>query len=302
MAEKDKVQRTLESYNDVFADIMNVLLFDGREVVREDELTDAQPFSYYKMDGKKVHGQERDVAKFWKNGEIRLSLIGLENQMKTDKAMPLRVIGYDGAAYRSQLNLDKKKNTDKGENEGKKIYFPVISLVLYFGTKRHWNKNRSLKEVITIPDELEKFVSDYKINVFELAWLSDQQIQAFKSDFREVALFLRSLRTGERFYASDRELQHVMEILDLFRVMGENDSRITDVITEYSSIDFSKGGTKMGVCSVVQDWVDEGAKRKAIADAMAALREKIAPETVARIVELPLEQILELQKQITVTA
>lgn len=103
MAEKDKVQRTLESYNDVFADIMNVLLFDGQEVVREDELTDAQPFSYYKMDGKKVHGQERDVAKFWKNGEIRLSLIGLENQMKTDKAMPLRVIGYDGAAYRSQL-------------------------------------------------------------------------------------------------------------------------------------------------------------------------------------------------------
>ena len=45
MAEKDKVQRTLESYNDVFADIMNVLLFEGREVVKEDELTDAQPFS-----------------------------------------------------------------------------------------------------------------------------------------------------------------------------------------------------------------------------------------------------------------
>lgn len=97
MAEKDKVQRTLESYNDVFADIMNVLLFEGREVVKEDELTDAQPFSYYKMDGKKVRGQERDVAKFWKNGEIRLSLIGLENQMKAERSMPLRVIGYDGA-------------------------------------------------------------------------------------------------------------------------------------------------------------------------------------------------------------
>ena len=131
MAEKDKVQRTLESYNDVFADIMNVLLFDGREVVKEDELTDAQPFSYYKMDGKKVRGQERDVAKFWKNGEIRLSLIGLENQMKTERSMPLRVIGYDGAAYRSQLN-----------QKGKKRYYPVISLVLYFGTKRHWKKQK----------------------------------------------------------------------------------------------------------------------------------------------------------------
>lgn len=158
------------------------------------------------------------------------------------------------------------------------------------------------KEVIDTPCNLDKFVSDYKINVFELAWISDEQIQAFKSDFREVALFLRSLRTGERFLGSDRKVEHIMEILDLFRVMGENDTRITDVIAEYSSIDFSKGGVKMGVCSVVQDWVDEGMKRKAIDAAISALKERIAPETVAKIVKLPLEQVLELQKQITVTA
>ncbi len=299
MAEKDKVQRTLESYNDVFADIMNVLLFDGQEVVRENELTDAQPFSYYKMDGKKVHGQERDVAKFWKNGEIRLSLIGLENQMKTDKAMPLRVIGYDGAAYRSQLNLDKKKNTDKGGNGGKKRYFPVISLVLYFGTKRHWNKNRSLKEVITVPDKLEKFVSDYKINVFELAWLTDQQIQAFKSDFREVALFLRSLRTGEIFQGSDRKIAHIMEILDLFRVMSNN--RLDNEINEYYKDNNSiKGGINMG--NPMQKYDNRIRKETEIEVAIGALKEKIAPETIAKIVKLPLEQILELQKQITVTA
>ena len=229
MAEKDKIQRTLESYNDVFADIVNVLLFNGKDKVNENDLTDGQPFSYYKMEEKEVHSQERDVSKFWNNGEIRLSLVGLENQMKVDKYMPLRVIGYDGTAYRAQL-LEKPN----------KACYPIITLVLYFGTKRNWKHYRFLKEVITIPVELEPFVNDYKINVFELAWLSDEQIQAFKSDFREVALFLRSLRTGERFYASDRQIQHIMEILDLFRVMGENDSRITDVITEYSSIDFSK--------------------------------------------------------------
>ena len=103
MAEKDKIQRTLESYNDVFADIVNVLLFNGIEKLNENDLTDAQTFSYYKMEGKEVHSQERDVSKFWNNGEIRLSLIGLENQTKVDKYMPLRVIGYDGAAYRAQL-------------------------------------------------------------------------------------------------------------------------------------------------------------------------------------------------------
>lgn len=83
MAEKDKIQKTLEVYNDVFADIVNVLLFNGRRIVDEKDLTDAQTFSYYKMDENKVHGQERDVAKIWNNGEIRISFIGLENQMST---------------------------------------------------------------------------------------------------------------------------------------------------------------------------------------------------------------------------
>ncbi len=290
MAEKDKVQRTLESYNDVFADIMNVLLFDGREVVKEDELTDAQPFSYYKMDGKKVRGQERDVAKFWKNGEIRLSLIGLENQMKTERSMPLRVIGYDGAAYRSQLN-----------QKGKKRYYPVISLVLYFGTKRHWKKNRSLRDAVIVPDELDNYVSDYKINVFELAWLTDRQIQAFKSDFREVALFLRSLRTGEEFQESDRKIAHVMEILDLFRVMGENETDLGIVLNEYSKDNNStKGGIGMG--DPMKKYRNRIKTEQAIDDAISALKEKIAPETVAKIVKLPLEKVLELQKQITVTA
>ena len=49
MAEKDAVQKTLESYNDVFADIVNVLLFNGKRIIKENALTDAQESSYYKM-------------------------------------------------------------------------------------------------------------------------------------------------------------------------------------------------------------------------------------------------------------
>ena len=38
MAEKDIAEKTLEAYNDVFADIINVLLFDGKQHIREEEL------------------------------------------------------------------------------------------------------------------------------------------------------------------------------------------------------------------------------------------------------------------------
>lgn len=46
MAQKDASQKILESYNDVFSDIVNVLLFKGRKVLAEDELKDQAPRSY----------------------------------------------------------------------------------------------------------------------------------------------------------------------------------------------------------------------------------------------------------------
>ena len=78
VAEKDIAEKTLEGYNDVFADIANVLLFNGRRLIKQDDLEDRTPNSSYKVDGK-IHGQERDVAKAWRNGTIRLACIGTEN-------------------------------------------------------------------------------------------------------------------------------------------------------------------------------------------------------------------------------
>ena len=59
MAQKDASQKILESYNDVFSDIVNVLLFNGRKVLAEEELEDQAPRSYYKADGK-IHEIERN--------------------------------------------------------------------------------------------------------------------------------------------------------------------------------------------------------------------------------------------------
>ena len=64
MAEKDVVEKILESYNDVFSDIVNVLLFQGKQVLSGDELEDQAPRSYYKSDGK-VREIERDVADYF---------------------------------------------------------------------------------------------------------------------------------------------------------------------------------------------------------------------------------------------
>ena len=64
MQEKDITQKMLEQFNDVFSDIVNVLLFDGKDVVDENSLIDTPTKSMMKLDGK-VHSQDRDVAKYW---------------------------------------------------------------------------------------------------------------------------------------------------------------------------------------------------------------------------------------------
>ena len=156
MAQKDTSEKILESYNDVFSDIVNVLLFNGKQVLSADELEDQAPRSYYKVDGK-IREIERDVAKRWKNGNIRVACIGFENQTASDPNMPLRVMGYDGAEYRAQLLNDSEN------------LYPVVTLVLYFGHDKPWNGPLSLKERLNIPKEFEPYVNDYKINLFQIA-------------------------------------------------------------------------------------------------------------------------------------
>lgn len=66
-----------------------------------------------------------------------------------------------------------------------------MTLVLYFGTEK-WNKH-SLYECLNIPDDLKPFVNDYKINIFEIANLTKEQVNMFKSDFKIVAINLIGL-------------------------------------------------------------------------------------------------------------
>lgn len=292
MAEKDKVQKTLESYNDVFADIVNVLLFDGKRVVDENDLTDAQTFSYYKMDGKTVHGQERDVAKIWNNGEIRISFIGLENQMKPDKYMPLRVIGYDGAAYRNQLN---EKVKAKG--------YPVITLVLYFGTNHRWKKYKSLKDIIEIPKALDPFINDYKINVFELAWLTDEQINNFTSDFRYVAILLRRLRTGKPFPMSNINYKHAREIIDLFSKMSQNNREVGIILEEINNEKISSGGTHMTekeVDEMINRFESRGAQKQAVEAAKNLYANGVSIDIISKSLKMTSEQVKEIVKDVVV--
>lgn len=134
-----------------------------------------------------MHEQERDAAKIRIRENTKIAFYGIENQTDIDHDMPLRVMGYDGAVYRNQLLNQKDKDR-----------YPVTTLVLYFGV-RHWKNNYKLSQRISIWEQASKFSNDYKIHVFEIAYLTEEQINMFQSDFRIIADYFVKRRTGEAY-------------------------------------------------------------------------------------------------------
>jgi hypothetical protein len=254
LGEKDISEKILEDYNDVFADIVNVLLFGGKRIVKEEQLENSGQTSAYRADDGKLHEMERDCSKFWKEGKIRLALFGIENQTKVEKRMPLRNFGYEGASYRSQL-------------DSRELY-PVVTLVLYFGTQERWTEPRTLKGLVNVPDYLDKYVNDIKINVYEIAWLDDETINKFTSDFRLVAQFFVDKRKGSKEIMKDETtIKHVDAVLKLLSAMtGDN---------EYEEIILTGERRMTNMCEIAQSLINQGRSDGLIEGAVTVLAELV---------------------------
>ncbi|MBQ7577133.1 MAG: Rpn family recombination-promoting nuclease/putative transposase [Synergistaceae bacterium] len=209
MSDKDMSEKTLFDYNDVFADIVNLYfaLSGINRRVKPEELQNIRSRSIYKF-GDDLHEQERDIVKLWKPEGIAICLIGLENQTDIDPDMPLRIFGYEGADYRGQL-------TDK-ENAP---YF-VLTIVLYYGTERRWTAPKNLFDRLNVPQEFRPFVNDCRVNVVELAWLTDEQAKMLGNDAYVVIDYLRQVRTKKHYdVPEEAEIKHVDELLKLLYAM-----------------------------------------------------------------------------------
>lgn len=63
MGVKDISEKILADYNDVFADIANVLLFQGEQMISPDSLRNERTVSQYKSSSNKLHEQKSDKSR-----------------------------------------------------------------------------------------------------------------------------------------------------------------------------------------------------------------------------------------------
>ena len=116
-----------------------------------------------------------------------------------------------------------------------------MTLVLYFGHEKPWSGPLSLKERLNVPKEFEPYVNDYKINLFQIAYLTREQVELFQSDFKVVADYFVQKRENGDYVPSSQDLTHVQETLQLLSIMT-NDHRFEDAYN--TSTDDRKGGPR----------------------------------------------------------
>lgn len=252
MGQKDITEKLLMDHNDVFADIVNGFLFKGKQIVKPDDLENAQVISQYKADNGKLHEMERDVSKYWytsDNKKLKISLLGIENQTKVEKNMPFRTFAYDGTAYRNQL-LSKTEPM-----------IPVITLTLYLGTSQKWNQPLTIKELFknestTDPETLkllDPYVNEYRMNLFQVAWMPEEDLNYFHSDFRILANFLIQKRKNPNYVPDDPSvIKHVDEMLKLLSVLTGDES--------YVASNVKLKGREISMCTVAQNLINTGKK------------------------------------------
>ena len=167
--------------NEQFADFFNAVLFEGRPVIKPDELEDMDTEESSVLEHKEYAESidaSRDNVKVRKKStkyDVEFVILGMEGQERIHYAMPMRVMGYDYGTYKKQYddNASKYKN-EKGLTEDEFIsrmkktdkFIPVITIVVYYGEKE-WDGALSLHGMLSIPEEMKLFVNDYKMQLVE---------------------------------------------------------------------------------------------------------------------------------------
>ena len=190
-----------------FSDIFNFWIFDGKNVIKPNELQEmdttsiAIPFS----EKSRKHVQKyRDMLKLYAakhDGEAMYLILGLEAEAKIHYAMPVRAMLYDAMQYSQQVQNIANQRRKCRPQETRHEYLsglgkddrllPVITLVLNISGEK-WDGCQSLHELISVKKEqILRYVPDYKLNLLSPDLLTEEDFDKFRTGLGAAMQFIK---------------------------------------------------------------------------------------------------------------
>lgn len=244
MGKKDRAEKVFVGCRDVFAELINGLVYEGKRIVREENLLPGPTESFYRGEGDEIRNQFRDCSMYEMTENRVHTLYNLENQSMTDERMPLRCAGYDGAAYRKQYKESKEHGV-----------YPVVSLVLNWGEKP-WSGVKSIRELIEaseteISEELEKYLDKNQIYVYDMRFLKPEIRERFQGDVRVV---LDYLSDRESLIERKQKIRNPEEVMRMLYALSK-DTRYLE------NIPFMEEGEEKSMCDLLDEAENRGIAR-----------------------------------------
>ena len=177
----DTVLKNYWRNNEQFADFFNAVLFKGKQVIKPEELEDADTEESSILEHREYAeniSASRDNIKIRKKSTgygAEFVMLGIEGQEHIHYAMPMRIMGYDYGIYKKQYDSNAKKyQTKDGMTDDEYLsrmkqtdrFTPVITVVVYYGDNP-WDGATTLHGMLNIPDKMKPFVNDYKMLLVE---------------------------------------------------------------------------------------------------------------------------------------
>ena len=294
-----------------FANLFNVKVFDGVQVIHPDELEPVDGENHIQI--QTPNGKEQDIHRYrditmrWK-GEMNLMILACENQDKIHYAMPVRTMIYDGLSYVQQMKLlwdlrdkDEKMSSDEFLSRFRKEdkICPVLTLVFYYG-EEEWDASLDLYGMFNIENtlrenkNLRKYIPNYTINLIDGARIEDCTL--FEKDLQIVLGLLKCRKDKQKLK------QYVEDNKEFFKSVDvETGMVISSFINSESikkTIEQQKEGAGVDMCKAMEDWAaeerKEGREEKAIEIAKNLLN-ILEIEVIAEKVGLPVKVIRNLQ-------
>ena len=248
MGKYDTCMKEFLQNKDRFADLFNGSCFQGRQIIRAEDLREAS--ENYVITDKRLPGKTRqkdteiirDVKMVLGSGMV-LQVLAVENQSYIDYAMPVRCMGYDAAEYRRQLKERKQERRllMNSENRPKNPavsmdetlsgilssdrLHPVYTLCLYSGTEP-WDGPRKLSDMMAFDPQnknLQSLFEEYHLHLF---CINEQYVfDAFRSDLKPLfqAINCRNNKKKMIELMKDETYSHLNEdTWDAIAVMTDN--------------------------------------------------------------------------------
>ena len=312
---KDIVEKRLEDHNDVFADIFNNLLFDGKDILRAEDLTSLPTEGHTRDVAGKIHENRCDIRKADRKHNVYRLVCGIENQSGVDYTMPERVMGYDYAAYECQIKTIMNSNKEKKHpaitkriHEDQKLA-PVVTAVLYWGDEA-WDGPVRLHDMLEFPDETEDvirpLVPDYPINLVDVRRLPLEVRKKLTSDFGLIAEYVAGKQDPERLEALMQDnvhtIKHLEEFLDLLSEVAK-DKQYKEVVEKLSKA--NKEDVTM--CVIADKLVNKGREQglergKLLLISTLLNNGRLQFEEAARYLDMPADtlrmKLLELEREL----